>query len=180
MIPLNDQDVEALLKMSDKELVKLAVVATAAIRLRRDAAHVQHLPDIEVERKQVRRVLGFPGQDAADHRARRSPSGPAPAPAGKSRVRDLGEGPLWQGFNCRKALGQEKCDAWDTAGRLSRSPFTRAASASSGDRSSSAGRLNGGNVSAAMAAIAARRLNSCSVMALLLEPAQFATVQPVG
>jgi hypothetical protein len=44
MIPLNDQDVEALLKMSDKELVKLAVAATAAIRLRRDAAHVQHLP----------------------------------------------------------------------------------------------------------------------------------------
>jgi hypothetical protein len=91
MIPLNDQDVETLLKMSDKELVKLAVAATAAIRLRRDAAHVQHLPDIEVERKQVRRVLGFPGQDAADHPARRSPSGPAPAPAGKSRVRDLGE-----------------------------------------------------------------------------------------
>jgi hypothetical protein len=34
MIPLNDQDVEALLKMSDKELVKLAVAPTAAIRLR--------------------------------------------------------------------------------------------------------------------------------------------------
>ena len=60
MIPLNDQDVEALLKMSDKELVKLAVAPTAAIRLRRDAAHVQHLPDVEVERKQVRRAPDFP------------------------------------------------------------------------------------------------------------------------
>jgi hypothetical protein len=54
----------------------------------------------------------------------------ASARAGRSRVRDLGDGLLWHGFNCRKAPGQEKCDAWDTAGRLSRSPFTRAASAS--------------------------------------------------
>ena len=83
-------------------------------------------------------------------------------------------------FNCRKASGQEKCDAWDTAGRLSRSPFTRAASASSGDGSSAADRLNGGNVSAAMAAIAARRLNSCSVMALFLGPARCLVIQPVG
>src|ERR1700688_4702040 len=99
---------------------------------------------------------------------------------GKVTGARFGRRPALKGFNCRKALGQEKCDAWDTAGRLSRSPFTRAASASSGDKSSSAGRLNGGNVSTAMAAIAARRLNSCSVMALLLGTAQFAIVQPVG
>ena len=131
-------------------------------------------------RESRRRVPGFSGQDVADHLARRSPSEPAPAPAGKSGVRDLREGLLWQGFNRRKALGQEKCDAWDTAGRLSCSPFTRVVSVSSDDISSAAGRLNGGNVSAAMAAMVARRLNSCSVMALLPEPAQFVTVQPVG
>jgi hypothetical protein len=55
MITLNDQDLEALLEMSDKELVKLAVAPTAAIRLRRDAAHVQQLPDVEVERKLLTR-----------------------------------------------------------------------------------------------------------------------------
>jgi hypothetical protein len=108
MIRLNDQDVEALLKMSDKELVKLAVAPTAAIRLRRDAAHVQHLPDIEVERKQIRRVLGFLGQDGADHLARRSPSGPAPAPAGKSRMRDLGERPTLARVQLPESIGSGK------------------------------------------------------------------------
>jgi hypothetical protein len=38
MITLNDQDVEALLKMSDKELA--CRCADRAIRLRRDAAHI--------------------------------------------------------------------------------------------------------------------------------------------
>jgi hypothetical protein len=129
----------------------------------------------------LRRAGSLPAQDVADHDGRRSPSGPAPAPARESHGCAIwAKGLLWQGFNCRKASGQEKCDAWDTAGRLSPSPFTQAASASSGDRSSSAGRLNGGNVSAAMAAIAARRLNSCSVMALFLRPAQCVIIQPVG
>jgi hypothetical protein len=106
MITLNDQDLEALLKVSDKELVKLAVAPTAAIRLRRDAACAAFARRRGREKTGASRT-GFPAQAVADQRDRGHRSDRRQLPARRSRMRRLEvEVTLWQGWTRRPRTGR--------------------------------------------------------------------------